>query len=441
MTKLSPGVVRPLPLEPAGPLDDLAWLDDAIGDARVVAIGESSHYNHEFLVLRHRLLRYLVERHGFTAYAMESGFPEGWRADSWVRDGDPAELGAVLATGLTSLMGPWTEVRDLMSWLRQHNRNTTRKVGCYGIDLPGSVVSTLPGLELVFDYLGEADPEFVPDPAIRETAGALAASSPFSAPAAMAAYGRLEQSTKDAFTAGLAGLTARLAARRLDYAGRTSPDRYGRACRALAGAVALDALARAMAVGDRQSMMNIRDATMADTVEWILGREERIVLAAHNGHLQRTPGALPGMPPMTPLGLHLADRLGPGYVVIGTTADTGRILSTGPEFYTGTLFGPLPPAAPDSIDGLMAASHDGPFGVDLRRLPRADAEAVRAAGRQRVLADHYGEVDVLAAFDVLVHVPVLTPAHPDTDALDHAPADVQGPFDAYLRSAPGVPVR
>jgi erythromycin esterase len=199
-------------------------------------------------------------------------------------------------------MGPWTEIRDLLSWLRQHNRDATGKVGHYGIDLPGSVVSALPGLELVFDYLGKADPDFAPEPAILDTAGALAASSPFSAPAAMTAHGHLEQSTKDAFTAGLAGLVARLTAQRLVYVGRTSQDAHGRACRALAGAVALDALVRAMADGNRQLMMNIRDATMADNVEWILGREERIVLAAHNGHLQRWPGALPGMPPMTPLG-------------------------------------------------------------------------------------------------------------------------------------------
>ncbi|HZX08966.1 erythromycin esterase family protein [Kribbella sp.] len=428
MTGLSEAAVHPLELD--GPLDDLTWLDDVIGAARVVAIGESSHYNHEFLVLRHRVLRYLVERHGFTAYAMESGFPEGRRTDAWVRGGEPDELGPVLATGLTSLMGFWTEMRDLLEWLRQQDG----RVGFYGIDLPGSVVSTLPGLELLFEYLAVADPEFEPDPGIRDTAGALAVSSPFSAPAAMAAYGQLEQSTKDAFTAGVAGLVTRMAARRLEYVDRTSRDAYGEARCALAGAVALDALARAMAGGDRLSMMNIRDATMADTVEWILGREERVVLAAHNGHVQRRPGALPGMPPMTPLGMHLAERLGKEYAVIGTTMDTGQILTNGPEFYTGTLFGPLPPAAPDSIDGLLAASHAGPFGVDLRGLSDQDVRAVRAAGRQRVLADHYGEVDVLTAYDALLHVPVITPARPDEDALRSAPADVQGPFEAYLGS-------
>ena len=51
-------------------------------DSGVVAIGESTQYNREFFQLRHGLLRYLVERHGFSACAMESGFVEGWLVDA-----------------------------------------------------------------------------------------------------------------------------------------------------------------------------------------------------------------------------------------------------------------------------------------------------------------------------------------------------------------------
>jgi erythromycin esterase len=108
--KLSEEAVIPLTtLDPAGLPDDLEWLDQAIGDARVVAIGESAHYNRGFYRLRHRLLRYLVERHGFSAYAMESGFTEGWLTDNWARGGEdnrhPDQLSQALANGLTSLMG------------------------------------------------------------------------------------------------------------------------------------------------------------------------------------------------------------------------------------------------------------------------------------------------------------------------------------------------
>ena len=59
-----------------------------IDGARVVAVGESAHFNAESYRLRHLVLRHLVERHGFTAYAMESGFVEGRRVDAWL-DGRP----------------------------------------------------------------------------------------------------------------------------------------------------------------------------------------------------------------------------------------------------------------------------------------------------------------------------------------------------------------
>ncbi|GAA2775666.1 hypothetical protein GCM10020219_052860 [Nonomuraea dietziae] len=159
-------------LDPAAPLDDLEWLDLAIGDARVVAIGESAHYNREFYELRHRLLRYLVERHGFSAYATESGFVEGRLPDTWVRGGEE-RLGHVMANGMTSLMGLWKQMRAHLEWMRRHNRTAAHPVGFHGIDMPGSMVSLLPGLDAVTAYLAQADPGFQVDPAIRETAAAL----------------------------------------------------------------------------------------------------------------------------------------------------------------------------------------------------------------------------------------------------------------------------
>jgi erythromycin esterase len=431
--RLSDQALLPLrTLDPAGPLDDLAWLDEVIGEARVVAIGESAHYNREFFQLRHRLLRYLAERHGFSAFAMESGFVEGWRPDSWVRGGDD-QLGEVMANGMTSLMGLWTQLRDLLEWMRQHNRTAARPVGFYGIDLPGSMVSLLPGLAAVTGYLALADPEFAIDPGIRETASAYAATSAFSAPSAMAAYGSLASGDRDALTAGLADLAARLLARRLDYLRRTTADAYERALRSLAVTASLDALARQMVLGDQHEMMLSRDAAIADTVEWILRREGRIVLAAHNGHVQRSPGTMPGLPPLTSAGMHLADRLDQDYLVIGTTTATGQTLNTAPDFYTGRLFTDMAEAPqPGSLDALMASSYDGPFATDLRRLPPSDAAAVRAVAQQR-FGTYYADLSPLAAYDVIVHVPHVTPADPDHAALACAPRDVR---DAFARWQP-----
>ncbi|WP_433221165.1 erythromycin esterase family protein [Microtetraspora malaysiensis] len=418
-------------LDPAGPLDDLEWLDEAIGDARVVAIGESAHYNREFYELRHRLLRYLAERHGFSAYAMETGFVEGRLVDDWVRGGD-SQLGQVMANGMTSLMGLWTPMGAHLEWMRQHNRTAARPVGFYGIDLPGSMVSLLPGLDAVLAYLDQADPEFHPNPGMRETASAFAAPSVFSAPAAMAAYSSLTTETKDALTAGLADLAARMTSRRLDYIRRTTVDAYERALRSLRVTVTLDTVARALARGDQRAAMCDRDAAIADTVDWILRSEDRIVLAAHNGHVQRRPLTLPGMPPMTPMGMHLADRLGADYLVIGTTSGSGQILNSGADFYTGTLFADMEAPQSGSLDALMAASHDGPFATDLRQLSPADTDAVRAVSRQRAgVGAFYSDQSPMDAFDLVVHLPHVTAAEPDHAALTHAPHDVRQAFSQW----------
>ncbi|PNE37362.1 MULTISPECIES: erythromycin esterase family protein [Streptomyces] len=429
-TRLSSEAVHPLrTLDPDGPQDDLAWLDEAIGDARVVAIGENAHYNHESYLLRHRLMRYLVERHGFGAYAMESGFVEGWLTDDWVRGGQ-GQPGHVMANGITSLMGLWTEMRDHLEWMRGHNLTAARPVGFYGIDLSGSNVSVLPGLDTAIAYLAQADPDFEVDPSIRETAAAFAVPSALSLAQAVAAYGQLAPARRDALTAGLAELTGRMEGRSLHYRGRTTTGAYERTLRALRLAVVIDANARAMARGDRDSLFANRDAAIADTVEWILRREDRIILVAHNGHVQRWPALWPGMTSAAAMGMHLADRIGEDYLAIGITNGTGQTLNTGADFYAGKLFTDLQPPRPGSLDALMAASSDGPFATDLRRLSPADTAAVRANSQQR-LGTLYSDVRPLDAYDVVIHLPHVTAAQPDDEAVANSPHDVQEAFSQW----------
>jgi erythromycin esterase len=227
-------------------------------------------------------------------------------------------------------------------------------------------------------------------------------------------------------SAGLADLRARLTSGRIAYVRRTSVEAYERALRILDTTIGLDGTARGMARGDQPGGMEVREVTIADTVEWILRREERIVLVEHNAHVQRQPVALPGMRPMTTMGVHLADRLGDDYRVVGTTTGGGQALNMTASFYEGVMFADLDEPKPDSLDGLMAASRAGdePFAVDLRRLSPADEAAVSATKEQRYGVS-YTEVDALAAYDVLVHLPRVTGATLDRDTLSHAVPDVR----------------
>ena len=202
---------------------------------------------------------------------------------------------------------------------------------------------------------------------------------------------------------------------------RTGAGAYERALHTLHLTAAIDAQFRDMAGG--VGFAQHRETAIADTVEWILAREGRVVLPAHNGHVQRCPCSMPGVAGAS-MGMHLADRLGEDYVVIGTTAGSGVTLAGAPDFFTGTLFAEMGPPEPGSLDALMAASHDAPFAVDLRRLSPDDAALVRAAGRQR-FGHHYSEQDPCDAYDAVIHVPHLTPAEPYSDAVARSPADVQ----------------
>lgn len=150
------GRAVPLATAVAGrPIDDLKPLSGLIGDARVVALGESTHGTREVFQMKHRLLEFLVRERGFTLFAIEAGMPACSAVNDYVLggEGNPADL----LRGL----GYWTwdteEVLDLIRWMRRYNDDPAhaRKVKFYGFDMQSPEAS----LRLVLDYLEPHAPE------------------------------------------------------------------------------------------------------------------------------------------------------------------------------------------------------------------------------------------------------------------------------------------
>ena len=169
---------------------------------------------------------------------------------------------------------------------------------------------------------------------------------------------------------------------------------------------------------------------MAQTVEWISDQHDRIVVAAHNGHVQRWPASVAGVG-FTPMGMHLADRLGDDYRVIGTTCGTGRTPVT--EIGAGKMFTELEAPQTGSLDAVMDASHRGPFAVDLQRLSPADATTIRAISQQR-LAHLYCDTSPLQAFGIVIHVPRVNLADPDLSAFTQHPRTYSKPSATQCRT-------
>ncbi|MEV6756650.1 hypothetical protein [Streptomyces sp. NPDC051214] len=110
-------------LDPAAPLDDLEPLRDLLDGARVVALGEHSHFIDEFAAMRQRILRFLVERCGFTVLAFEYGFCEATPLDAWARGhGADDDLTTLLASSVP------IGLPEPLRFLRRHNRTAATPV-------------------------------------------------------------------------------------------------------------------------------------------------------------------------------------------------------------------------------------------------------------------------------------------------------------------------
>jgi erythromycin esterase-like protein/predicted phosphoribosyltransferase len=144
-------------------------LDDLIGDARVVLIGEGSHGTHEFYEARAEITKWLIEEKGFTGVAAEADWPDAYRVNRYVR-GQGSDGSAEEALRGFERFPAWmwrnTVVRDFVDWLRWHNglishgsygpcaADGRRPTGFYGLDL----YSLHRSMQEVVGYLDTVDP-------------------------------------------------------------------------------------------------------------------------------------------------------------------------------------------------------------------------------------------------------------------------------------------
>ncbi|MEH0938521.1 erythromycin esterase family protein [Micromonospora psammae] len=310
-------VLRTLdPDQPA--LHDLEPLRAIVEDSRVVSIGEGAHFVHEFTLARARLLRYLVERCGFTVLACELGAGEAAAVNPWLAGaGDDADLPQVTGALSAGLFG------ELLRWLRRYNRSRSQPLQILGIDLPNTL-TLRPDLDPVADYLRLVDADAadllatVLPTADQITGGSAAVSAP--------RWASLGTARQHALTACLAKLSLRARALEPIYVSRSDRRRYDTVRRHLDAACHTDYMLQAMndlfSGGGLSGDTSIRDYYMATTVQWHLdhtGPDTRVVVIAHNNHIQKTPVTFDGHLTALPMGHYLARSLGRQYRAVALT--------------------------------------------------------------------------------------------------------------------------
>lgn len=323
---------RPLVgIDPSLPMTDLESLATLINGARIVGIGESWHGSRELLSLKHRFVRFLVERAGFNALVYEGSLSGSDAINACVMggEGDLPEL--VRRFGQPMWLNH--ETVDLLIWLRSHNegRAAEDKVQIFGMDCvypSEAITSTL-------DYVGRIDGRHpLPGRRTLERIAKRFADVPLDSKSRSAVWGATEvynalsQSDRERLSLTFIGAIARMAQLRSTYAGRSSSDEFEwmmrQAIVVLQACEVLGSRARSVA-----NSTKARDLAFAENVHWIVDKRmprARAIVIAHNLHIAKEPFRVQSAGGwITSLGGYLAQWFDQAYVAIGTAVGTREV--------------------------------------------------------------------------------------------------------------------
>jgi len=320
--------------------DDLEVLGKLVSEAKIVGVGEGAHFVTEFGMARARISRFLIERCGFTHIALELGRCEALKLSSWVNgEGSESDLSAYAGPLTIGLYGRF------LRWLRYFNVSNSRAVQIVGPDLPNTL-TIWDDLVFLRTYLSGVDPDVLAT--LSEAEGMGERIQGQSAVQAAGAWLSMSRSDRDALSSRLTRLFLRMQSLKSLYLESASLTEYEDALVHLESASCTVQMLESMSdlfegkavPGDT----SVRDFHAATTLLKLCSRlppESRIVLVAHNNHIQKTPVSFSGELTAYPAGHFLSKALGVGYKSLAVTHTDKSV----PEMNF---------PAPDSVVGFVA---------------------------------------------------------------------------------------
>ena len=394
-------------------------LDDLVGDARIVLIGESSHGTHEFYAARAEITKWLIEHKGFTAVAAEADWPDAYRVNRFVH-GLPGDDSAEEALSGFQRFPAWMwrndVVRDFVTWLRRHNENADRKAGFYGLDL----YSLHRSMDEVIGYLDRVDPPAAARARSRYACFDHASPDDGQAYGYAAAFGAGPSCEHEA-VAQLVDVH-RHAIQYLSRDGVVAEDELF--CAQQNAQTVRNAVEyyRSMFRG-RVTSWNLRDKHMAQTLDALLahldrhpgaraGKPARIVVWAHNSHVGDARATEVGGDGQLTLGQLAREKYGADCRLIGFSTYSGTVTAAS-EWGGDAFLKTVRPALAGSVEELFHETGRDAFLIAMHDSgPAAEAlEVVRLARAIGVLylpeterQSHYYHVRPADQYDAMIHI-------------------------------------
>ena len=380
--------------EPGAPSDDISPFLDLVGDANIVGLGEATHGTSEFVQLRVRMIRLLIEEAGFRQIALEAPWTGIEIVNEYIQ-GDSDDVQAA-RNGLSYFMFRNEEFWAFVEWARAYNATVDdeERIQFIGIDPQGSAEA---GVKIVLDFVATVDPENLGVfedyyEHIRDKSGSSVSSAD-----SQAAYEMLGD-------------------QRDEYVALSSEDEFDYALQA-SRAIYQAQQIHAVPITERSEGYRLREEAMAENLEWARQKADsnsRFALWGHNGHVAtKYPAHLTDVPP---LGGLLYERHGNDYVSVGLHFASGSFVARSIGGLSDELTTFEVDSSPEgSFAKLFERMESESFMLDLRDLAHASPAGMWLSSPRPVwwigysyspqlMANAIVEVDLPAAHDILVFV-------------------------------------
>lgn len=398
-----------------------AALEELIGDARIVLIGESSHGTREFYEARAEITKWLITEKGFCAIAAEADWPDAYRVNRYVRGlGEDTTADEALSGFERFPAWMWRNVvvRDFVDWLYAYNRDRRslgeHQTGFYGLDL----YSLHRSIQEVVNYLDTVDPVAAARARLRYGCFDHASADDGQAYGYGAAFGAGPSCEREAVAQLVDLQRGALNYARLD--GQVAEDELFYALQNAQTVRNAEEYYRTMFSG-RVSSWNLRDRHMAQTLDALVAHLDgdrdaaspaRIVVWAHNSHVGDARATEMGGDGQLTLGQLVRERHDDQVRLIGFSTYSGTV--TAASEWGGTAERKVVrPALRGSIEDLfhttgkpdffapMPTTSSGTDPLEAVRLGRAIGVIYQPATERQ---SHYFHVRPADQFDAIIHI-------------------------------------
>lgn len=333
---------------------DLVFLDKLAGKS-VIGLGEATHGSAEFFDAKHRIFKYLVEKHGYKIFAFEADFGESLFINEAVQKGNASEIEGLMKSKMHFWTWKTEEVKELLEWMCTYNQGKSdeEKVHYMGMDCQFNTFHP----SLVMEYLNELNVPFLnfADSILQLAETETQNNFETFSPASFNSYLEELEALQDSLTAHKLALVAasseddfQLHSRVLEITRQVSEVRYY--------------------WQTQQYATNYRDKYMAENTLWLRDYfdGEKIVVWAHNGHIADMEYGNTGM-----MGNYLSYALADDYCTLGFLFSQGSFTAVGTEDSQHSGLGvqvldTIPKE--NSLNAIMSYTQEPAFSIEIKRL-------------------------------------------------------------------------